>query len=81
MAEEEKPKIVLDVAAEQRFSIIIRRLQEVLGGDTIRTILAEGRTPKCYFGKSMCRSIKSYTYRRTSQGTATTGRRRCTLRK
>ncbi|EPS96348.1 hypothetical protein FOMPIDRAFT_1151043, partial [Fomitopsis schrenkii] len=52
MAEGEKPetKIVLDKAAEQRFDIITRRLQEVLGGDTVRTILAEGRTPKCYFG-------------------------------
>ena len=53
MAEGEKPatKVVLDKAAEQRFDIIIRRLQEILGGDTIRAILAEGRSPKCYFGE------------------------------
>lgn len=55
MAEGEKlaTKVVLDPAAEQRFDVIIRRLQEILGGDTIRTILAEGRTPKCYFGGSL----------------------------
>lgn len=37
--------------AEAKFELITRRLQEVLGGETIKAILDEGRTPKCYFGK------------------------------
>ncbi|OBZ72816.1 Tyrosine--tRNA ligase, cytoplasmic [Grifola frondosa] len=36
--------------AEQKYNIITRRLQEVLGGDSIKAILAEGRAPKCYWG-------------------------------
>ncbi|KAG6877259.1 hypothetical protein C0993_009028 [Termitomyces sp. T159_Od127] len=37
-------------AAEEKFELITRRLQEVLGGDAIKAILAEGRSPKCYWG-------------------------------
>jgi len=37
---------------EERFHLITRRLQEVLGGDSIKAILAEGRTPKCYWGSA-----------------------------
>jgi len=37
--------------AEERYELITRRLQEVLGADAIKTILAEGRTPKCYWGQ------------------------------
>ncbi|TFK81677.1 tyrosyl-tRNA synthetase [Polyporus arcularius HHB13444] len=36
--------------ADVKFELITRRLQEVLGGDIIKAILAEGRTPKCYWG-------------------------------
>ncbi|KAF9651004.1 tyrosine tRNA ligase [Thelephora ganbajun] len=36
--------------AEERYELIARRLQEVLGADIIKAILAEGRTPKCYWG-------------------------------
>ncbi|KII84730.1 hypothetical protein PLICRDRAFT_45537 [Plicaturopsis crispa FD-325 SS-3] len=36
--------------AQQKYDLITRGLQEVLGGDSIKAILAEGRTPKCYFG-------------------------------
>ncbi|KAI0739603.1 tyrosyl-tRNA synthetase [Daedaleopsis nitida] len=36
--------------AEEKYDLITRRLQEVLGGDLIKAILAEGRTPKCYWG-------------------------------
>jgi len=36
--------------AEEKYEIITRRLQEVLGGDLIKSILAEGRSPKCYWG-------------------------------
>lgn len=36
--------------AEQKYDLITRRLQEVLGEDSIKAILAEGRTPKCYWG-------------------------------
>ncbi|KAI1789347.1 tyrosyl-tRNA synthetase [Ganoderma leucocontextum] len=37
-------------AAEDKFELITRRLDEVLGADIIKGILAEGRTPKCYWG-------------------------------
>ncbi|ESK98215.1 tyrosyl-trna synthetase [Moniliophthora roreri MCA 2997] len=40
----------VSVAAEEKYELITRRLAEVLGGDSIKTILAEGRTPKCYWG-------------------------------
>jgi len=36
--------------AEAKYELITRRLQEVLGGDIIKGILAEGRAPKCYWG-------------------------------
>ncbi|KIP02316.1 hypothetical protein PHLGIDRAFT_16625 [Phlebiopsis gigantea 11061_1 CR5-6] len=36
--------------AEAKFDLITRRLQEVLGGESIKAILAEGKTPKCYWG-------------------------------
>ncbi|KAF7313267.1 Tyrosine--tRNA ligase [Mycena kentingensis (nom. inval.)] len=36
--------------ADEKFEIITRSLQEVLGGDSIKAILAEGRSPKGYFG-------------------------------
>lgn len=35
---------------EEKYEIITRGLQEVLGGDIIKAILAEGRSPKCYWG-------------------------------
>lgn len=41
--------------AEERYELITRRLQEVLGGDAIKAILAEGETPKCYWGRSLDR--------------------------
>jgi len=37
-------------APEEKYELITRRLQEVLGGESIKTILAEGRQPKCYWG-------------------------------
>ncbi|KAI5122412.1 hypothetical protein M0805_002962 [Coniferiporia weirii] len=39
-----------NTSPEERFDLITRRLQEVLGGDAIKAILAEGRHPKCYWG-------------------------------
>ncbi|PAV14937.1 tyrosine tRNA ligase [Pyrrhoderma noxium] len=39
-----------DATADERYELITRRLQEVLGGDTIKAILKEGRHPKCYWG-------------------------------
>ncbi|KAJ7280325.1 tRNA synthetases class I-domain-containing protein [Mycena rebaudengoi] len=36
--------------ADEKFELITRRLQEVLGGDIIKSILAEGRHPKGYWG-------------------------------
>ncbi|KAI0085264.1 tyrosyl-tRNA synthetase [Irpex rosettiformis] len=38
--------------AEAKFELITRRLQEVLGGESIKAILDEGRTPKCYWGSA-----------------------------
>ncbi|KAI0045046.1 tyrosine tRNA ligase [Auriscalpium vulgare] len=35
---------------EERFHLITRRLQEVLGGESIKAILEQGKTPKCYWG-------------------------------
>lgn len=38
---------------EEKFDLITRNLQEVLGGEQIKTILAdESRTLKCYWGPS-----------------------------
>ncbi|EGN97458.1 hypothetical protein SERLA73DRAFT_169785 [Serpula lacrymans var. lacrymans S7.3] len=36
---------------EQKYELITRGLKEVLGGDAIKAILTEGRSPKCYWGK------------------------------
>lgn len=36
---------------QERYDLIIRRLDEVLGGETVKSILAEGKSPKCYWGK------------------------------
>ncbi|KAI0337851.1 tyrosyl-tRNA synthetase [Trametopsis cervina] len=36
--------------AQAKFDLITRRLDEVLGGDSIKAILTEGRAPKCYWG-------------------------------
>ncbi|KAJ6589077.1 tRNA synthetases class I-domain-containing protein [Mycena capillaripes] len=36
--------------AEEKYELITRRLQETLGGDIIKAILAEGRSPKGYWG-------------------------------
>ncbi|KAG8936958.1 hypothetical protein FRC03_000259 [Tulasnella sp. 419] len=35
---------------DARFDLITRRLQEVLGADIIKGVLAEDRKPKCYWG-------------------------------
>jgi hypothetical protein len=35
---------------EEKYDLITRRLQEVLGGDSIKAILAEGRQPRGYWG-------------------------------
>ncbi|KAH9939665.1 tyrosyl-tRNA synthetase [Epithele typhae] len=37
-------------SADDTYELITRRLHEVLGGDIIKAILAEGRTPKLYWG-------------------------------
>ncbi|KAJ7730851.1 tyrosine tRNA ligase [Mycena maculata] len=38
--------------AEEKYELITRRLQETLGGDIIKAILAEGRSPKGYWGSA-----------------------------
>ena len=45
--------------ADEKFEIITRGLQEVLGGDAIKAILAEGRSPKGYWGASICGFLQS----------------------
>ena len=35
---------------ETRYNLITRGLQEVIGGEIVQQILADGRTPKCYWG-------------------------------
>ncbi|KAL5522037.1 hypothetical protein ACEPAF_1893 [Sanghuangporus sanghuang] len=39
-----------NASPEERYELITRRLQEVLGGESIKAILQEGRHPKCYLG-------------------------------
>ncbi|KAJ3918268.1 tyrosine tRNA ligase [Lentinula edodes] len=48
----EDPSSSLDLSPEQnaQYDMITRRLQEVLGGDAIKAILKEGKTPKAYWG-------------------------------
>ncbi|CAE6511056.1 unnamed protein product, partial [Rhizoctonia solani] len=41
---------IMSVSPETRFELITRNLQEVLGGDIIKSVLDEGKTPKCYWG-------------------------------
>ena len=60
-------------APDEKFELITRRLQEVLGADLIKAILAEGRSPKCYWGESLTPFIFSFLNIRA--GTAPTGRR------
>jgi tyrosyl-tRNA synthetase len=36
--------------AAEKYELITRGLQEVLGGDILKAILAEGRSPKGYLG-------------------------------
>ncbi len=35
---------------DEKYHLIARRLQEVLGGDAIKALLVQGKTPKCYWG-------------------------------
>ncbi len=42
--------LLMGSTAEEKFELITRRLDEVLGADLIKAILAEGRSPKCYWG-------------------------------
>ncbi|KAF9458098.1 tyrosine tRNA ligase [Collybia nuda] len=38
------------MTAEEKYELITRRLGEVLGGDSLKAILAEGRSPRGYWG-------------------------------
>jgi len=38
-------------SADEKYELMTRNLQEVLGGDKIKAILANGETVKCYWGK------------------------------
>ena len=35
---------------DEKYHLITRRLQEVLGGDAIKALLVQDKTPKCYWG-------------------------------
>jgi hypothetical protein len=54
---------------DEKYHLITRRLQEVLGGDSIKTLLAQGKTPKCYWGacssrsRAYCASVNKSLYR------------------
>jgi hypothetical protein len=62
-----------EASVDVRFDLITRRLQEVLGGDAIKAILAEGRQPKCYWGALLLFIVEAlYSI---IKGTAPTGRR------
>lgn len=37
-------------SAEDKYDLITRGLQEVLGAESIKAILDQGKTPKCYWG-------------------------------
>jgi tyrosyl-tRNA synthetase len=39
---------------EEKYEIITRRLQEVFGGDTIKAILDNGKSPVAYWGAAQC---------------------------
>ncbi|CAE6376188.1 unnamed protein product [Rhizoctonia solani] len=39
----------LAASSEARFELIARNLQEVLRADIIKSVLVEGRSPKCYW--------------------------------
>ncbi|KAJ3985809.1 tyrosine tRNA ligase [Lentinula detonsa] len=47
-----EPTTSLELSPEEnvKYEMITRRLQEVLGGEAIKAILQEGRTPKAYWG-------------------------------
>ncbi|KAF7986760.1 hypothetical protein HWV62_20346 [Athelia sp. TMB] len=44
--------MTVPTTADEKFELITRRLQEVLGGDALKAILAEGRSPKGYWGSA-----------------------------
>ncbi|TFK19617.1 tyrosine tRNA ligase [Coprinopsis marcescibilis] len=45
-----EPTDDVSLSADERYELITRRLQEVLNGDLIKAILAEGKHPKGYWG-------------------------------
>jgi hypothetical protein len=71
------PHLLSMATPEERFELITRRLQEVLGGDTIKAILDKGESPVAYWGtysaKYLC--VKHLLIIMHSLGTAPTGRR------
>jgi hypothetical protein len=62
-------------SSEARFELITRNLQEVLGADIIKSILEEGRNPKCYWGMLRNIYVVLNPFINNLIGTAPTGRR------
>lgn len=59
---------------DEQYHLITRRLDEVLGGETIKALLVQGKTPKCYWGMYHTINLCSKMANRIP-GTAPTGRR------
>lgn len=60
--------------ADEKYDLITRGLQEILGGDIIKAILAEGRAPKAYWG-ALNMTPLTLSIDRSTLGTAPTGKR------
>lgn len=58
---------------DEKYHLITRRLDEVLGGEAIKALLVQGKTLKCYWG--MYHSILCGGTADRFPGTAPTGRR------
>jgi hypothetical protein len=48
------------LSGDEKYALITRRLAEILGGDQIKAVLNEGRTPKCYWGACDLLSCLAY---------------------
>lgn len=42
------------MSADEKYHLITRGLQEVLGAESIKALLDQGKTPKCYWGACDC---------------------------
>jgi hypothetical protein len=66
------PAITLSAEQEAQYERITRNLQEVTSGEILRKVIADGKVPKCYWGRFR---ISAGIGSADNAGTATTGRR------